>query len=87
MPHKLDYSKINQCLDNAEDNPNLSCKLLKSLRLRINTTKDEYIKHLIAKEYIDEQVDFQRLLKSDSILVKGYALSLIHTLLNFKEPR
>ena len=44
MPHNLDYPKVKKCLSNADDNPNFACKLLKSMRLRININEDEYVK-------------------------------------------
>lgn len=62
MPPKLDYTKINDCLKNYKMKTNTACKLLQSLRMRINSVNDEYVKFKVAKEYIDSDIDFKKLL-------------------------
>jgi len=67
MPQKLNYKFIKQCFKKPEDNEELTCMLLKALRIRINSHADSYNKMKIAIKYLD--LDFHELSKTKSKLI------------------
>ena len=86
-PHPLDFSRVIQMLAHASNNPRETCLLLQAMRQRVNRTENNFQKLQIVNEYLNHGISFPGLLTDGSLLVKGYALSLVHTMLGFKGPR
>ena len=87
LPPSLNCSQLSKALSSNKTSEEELSKILQSLRLRVNCQSDEYVKYQITKEYVDADMDLMKLLSHESQLVRGYTLSLIHTLLGYSYSR